>query len=169
MVVLGIDPGLAITGYGLVAENQGNLRLIAYGTLTTRAGRPLAARLQQIYRELQAIVTQYKPTAAAVEEIFFARNARTAFAVGQARGVVLLALADAGLWPVEYTPLQVKEAVVGYGRATKDQVQAMVKLLLGLEAVPQPDDAADALAVAICHLHSCGFQNLVRGVKAEER
>lgn len=160
MVVLGIDPGLATTGYGVVAEAGGDLQLITYGTFTTRAGDPLAARLQQIYRDLQAIVAEYKPTAAAVEEIFFAKNARTAFAVGQARGVVLLALADAGLWPVEYTPLQVKEAVVGYGRATKDQVQAMVKVLLGLDAVPQPDDAADALAVAICHLHSHAFQNL---------
>lgn len=169
MVVLGIDPGLAITGYGLVAETRGYLQLITYGALTTRAGDPLAARLQQIYRELRAIVAEYRPSTAAVEEIFFARNARTAFAVGQARGVVLLALADAGLWPVEYTPLQVKEAVVGYGRATKDQVQAMVRVLLGLDAVPQPDDAADALAVAICHLHSRGFQNLVRGVEAGER
>jgi crossover junction endodeoxyribonuclease RuvC len=151
MRVLGVDPGTAITGYGFVESDNGALSLRAYGAITTPAGQPLPERLATLYRELSRLIAQHQPDAAAVEELFFQKNARTALAVGQARGVVLLAAAHANLPVHEYTPLQVKDAVVGYGKATKDQVQQMVALLLGLDFVPQPDDAADAVAVAICH------------------
>jgi len=154
MLILGIDPGTAITGYGLVAGDGDELALVGYGVITTPSGSPLPQRLRTLYRELTDLIARYRPTAVAIEELFFSRNVRTALAVGQARGIALLAAAEAGLPVHEYTPLQVKQAVVGYGRATKDQVQQMVRVLLGLDVVPQPDDAADAIAVAICHLHS---------------
>jgi len=154
MRVLGIDPGIAITGYGVVEEVQGEPKPLAFGVVRTPAGQPLPMRLQSIYRALRELATDWRPTAAAVEELFFSSNVRTAMSVGQARGVALLALADAGLAVAEYTPLTVKQAVTGYGNADKAQVQEMVRLLLGLAEVPRPDDAADALAVAICHLHS---------------
>jgi len=154
MLVLGIDPGTAITGYGLVKGEDDDLTLVAYGAITTSSDWPLPERLQRIHRELTAVIEDRQPTAVAVEELFFSKNVRTALSVGQARGVALLAAANAGLPIHEYTPLQVKQAIVGYGRATKDQVQQMVKMLLGLDSVPQPDDAADAIAVAICHIHS---------------
>lgn len=153
-MVLGIDPGVAITGYGIVRQKLDALESVAYGVITTPPEWPLPRRLQHLYRELMMLLESYHPAEASVEELFFARNARTALSVGHARGVVLLALADAGLPTHEYTPLQVKQAITGYGRAGKEQMQEMVRLLLQLEAVPQPDDAADALAVAICHLHS---------------
>ncbi len=154
MRVLGIDPGIAITGYGVVEEVQGEPKSLAFGVVRTPAGQPLPVRLQTIYRALRELATDWQPAAAAVEELFFSSNVRTAMSVGQARGVALLALADAGLAVAEYTPLTVKQAVTGYGNADKAQVQEMVRLLLGLAEVPRPDDAADALAVAICHLHS---------------
>jgi len=154
MLVLGIDPGTAITGYGLVMGEGDDLTLLAYGAITTPSDRSLPERLQRIYRELTALIEDLQPTAVAVEELFFSKNVRTALSVGQARGVALLAAANAGLPIHEYTPLQVKQAIAGYGRATKDQVQQMVRMLLGLDSVPQPDDAADAIAVAICHIHS---------------
>ncbi len=154
MLVLGIDPGTAITGYGLVEDTDGDLTLVIYGAIITASDWPLPQRLQHIYRELTSLIKSRQPTVAAVEELFFSKNVRTALSVGQARGVALLAAANAGLPIHEYTPLQVKQAIVGYGRATKDQVQQMVKMLLGLDDVPQPDDAADAIAVAICHIHS---------------
>jgi len=154
MRVLGIDPGTATTGYGVVEEVGGDLNTLAFGVIRTPAGQPLPARLQSIYRAVKALAMEWKPVAAAVEELFFSSNVRTAMSVGQARGVTLLALADAGLDVAEYTPLTVKQAVTGYGNADKMQMQEMVRLLLGLEETPRPDDAADALAVAICHLHS---------------
>jgi len=154
IVVLGVDPGIAITGYGVVRQHQDTLESMTYGVITTPAGWPLPRRLQHLYRELSALTEAYHPAEASVEELFFARNARTALSVGHARGVILLALADAGLPTYEYTPLQVKQAVTGYGRASKEQMQEMVRLLLQLEKTPQPDDAADALAMAICHAHS---------------
>lgn len=161
MLVLGIDPGTAITGYGLVRSADDELTLVDYGAITTSANSPLPQRLQALHQGLTELISHHQPTAVAVEELFFSRNVRTALAVGQARGIVLLAAADAGLPVHEYTPLQVKQAVVGYGRATKDQVQQMVRMLLGLDFVPQPDDAADAIAVAICHLHSIRLTTLV--------
>jgi crossover junction endodeoxyribonuclease RuvC len=154
MRVLGIDPGTAITGYGVVEEVQGDLKPLAFGVVRTPAGQPLPVRLQLIYRAIRELAGQWGPTAAAVEELFFSSNVRTAMNVGQARGVALLALADSNLPVAEYTPLAVKQAVTGYGRADKVQMQEMVRLLLGLAEAPRPDDAADALAVAICHLHS---------------
>ncbi len=160
MRVLGVDPGTARMGWGVV-EGEEAPRLVAYGTLTTPAGRPLAERLHALYRDLQAVIAQHRPDTAALEELFFARNARTALAVGQARGAALVSLAAAGLPVYEYSPLEVKMAVTGYGGAEKAQVQEMVRALLSLPAVPRPDDAADALAVAICHLHSARLQNLL--------
>ena len=154
MLVLGIDPGTAITGYGLVKGEGDDLTLVAYGAITTSSDWPLPERLQRIYEELTALIEDQQPTAVAVEELFFSKNVRTALSVVQARGVALLSAANAGLPIHEYTPLQVKQAIAGYGRATKDQVQRMVKMLLALDCVPQPDDAADAIAVAICHIHS---------------
>jgi crossover junction endodeoxyribonuclease RuvC len=153
-VVLGIDPGTAITGYGIVRSDGQTLESVTFGTITTAAGLSLPDRLERLYGELEELIRTYHPTQAAVEELFFAKNARTALSVGHARGVVLLALVHGGLSTHEYTPLQVKQAVTGYGRATKEQMQQMVRLLLGLPSIPQPDDAADALAVAICHAHS---------------
>jgi len=154
MRILGIDPGTAITGYGVVEEVAGDLKPVASGVIRTPAGQPLPARLQLIYQGVKALTTEWEPETAAVEELFFSSNVRTAMSVGQARGVTLLALADAGLDVAEYTPLTIKQAVTGYGNADKAQVQEMVRLLLGLAEIPRPDDAADALAVAICHFHS---------------
>lgn len=154
MRVLGIDPGIAITGYGVVREVQGDLETLAFGVVRTPSDQPLVQRLQLIYRAVSELAEEWRPTEAAVEELFFSRNVRTAMTVGQARGVALLALANAGLDVAEYTPLAIKQAVTGYGNADKVQMQEMVRLLLRLEEIPRPDDAADALAVAICHLHS---------------
>lgn len=161
MLVLGIDPGTAITGYGLVRETSEGLALIDYGVITTPSGQPLPERLQTIYRGLLGVIGDHQPDTAAVEELFFSRNARTALSVGHARGVTLLALADAGLPIFEYKPLQVKQAVAGYGGADKHQVQEMVRLLLALDHIPQPDDAADAVAVAVCHIHSARMAALI--------
>jgi crossover junction endodeoxyribonuclease RuvC len=161
VVVLGIDPGTATTGYGLVRETEGDLELVAYGVVETPAGQPLPVRLQTIYRELQALVGQHRPCAAAVERLFFSRNVRTAMSVGQARGVALLALADAGLDIGEYDPLEIKQAVTGYGGADKQQVQEMVRALLKMDELPRPDDAADGLAVAICHLHTVRVRSMI--------
>jgi crossover junction endodeoxyribonuclease RuvC len=152
--VLGLDPGTAITGYGIVCSEGQSLTPVIYGVITTSPALALPLRLQQLHDALRELINTYHPPAAAVEELYFARNARTALAVGHARGVILLALAEAGLETYSYTPLEVKKAITGYGRADKEQVQQMVRLLLSLEAIPQPDDAADALAVAICHAHS---------------
>jgi crossover junction endodeoxyribonuclease RuvC len=153
-LTLGIDPGTAICGFGLVAEERGALRMVAYGAITTQAGEPPAERLRIVYRGLCDLIGRYHPADVAVEELFFNKNVRTALQVGQARGVAMLAAAEAGLDVAEYTPLQVKQAMVGYGRAEKSQVQEMVRVMLGLDRIPEPDDASDALAVAICHIHS---------------
>ena len=162
MLVLGVDPGLATMGYGLVRETEDGLQAVAYGVVTTLAKYTLPERLQQLYRELLALIQLYRPDESAVEELFFSRNVRTAMSVGQARGVTLLALADAGLSVTGYTPLAIKQAVSGFGGADKTQVQAMVRMLLTLESIPRPDDAADALAVAICHLHSVRMNRVLR-------
>jgi crossover junction endodeoxyribonuclease RuvC len=160
MRVLGIDPGTAITGYGVVEETAGELKMVTFGAIRTPAKQPLSTRLQAIYRGVRNLVKEWEPSSAAVEELFFSSNVRTAMSVGQARGVTLLALADAGLPIAEYTPLTVKQAVTGYGSADKAQIQEMVRLLLELAQPPKPDDAADALAVAICHLHSARLDEL---------
>jgi crossover junction endodeoxyribonuclease RuvC len=151
MIVLGIDPGLASTGYGVVASREGRLAALAGGVIETRAGVPQERRLADIHAEIEELLTAHQPVAVALEQLYFGQNVRTAFAVGHARGVVMLAAAQHGLACSGYTPQQVKGAVCGDGRAPKDQVARMVKTLLGLAADPHPDHAADALAVAICH------------------
>jgi crossover junction endodeoxyribonuclease RuvC len=152
--VLGIDPGIAIVGFGFVDKLGSSLKPVQYGAITTEAGTPVEVRLQQIYHALQELIARYEPTAMAVEKLFFNRNVTTAFTVGQARGIILLAAAEAGIKVAEYTPLQVKQAVVGYGKAEKHQVQEMVKMLLKLQKIPKPDDVADAIAIAICHANA---------------
>lgn len=153
-IALGIDPGTAIVGYAVVVARGNELTMLACNVITTPAHMPLAERFQHIYQRLIEITKLYEPQEAAMEELFFAKNARTAMTVGQARGVAMLALANAGLPISEYTPKQVKQAVTGYGAARKEQVGEMVRILLKLQAVPRPDDAADAAAVAICHLNT---------------
>jgi crossover junction endodeoxyribonuclease RuvC len=145
----------------LVREEEGGLTLVDYGVITTPAGQPLPERLQTIYSGLADVAGKHRPQQAAVEELFFSRNVRTALSVGHARGVALLALVDAGLAIYEYKPLEIKQAITGYGGADKQQVQEMVRLLLNLDHVPQPDDAADAVAVAVCHIHSARMTALI--------
>jgi crossover junction endodeoxyribonuclease RuvC len=145
----------------LVREEEGGLTLVDCGVITTPAGQPLPERLQTIYCGLADVARKYQPQQAAVEELFFSRNVRTALSVGHARGVALLALVDAGLAIHEYKPLEIKQAITGYGGADKQQVQEMVRLLLNLDHVPQPDDAADAVAVAVCHIHSARMTALI--------
>jgi len=155
MLALGIDPGTATTGYGFVrVTDQGDLEAIDYGVVLTPAGETPEKRLLLLFQQLRQLILLHRPQSAAVEKLFFQRNVTTAISVGQARGVILLSLAEAGITVSEYTPLEVKQAVVGYGGAPKKQIQQMVRVILHLNAVPQPDDAADALAIAICHLHS---------------
>lgn len=154
MIVLGIDPGTAATGYGIVERNGSHLRLLDFGCLETTPAQVLAVRLLEIHRAVAELIEEHQPQVVGVERLFFNRNVQTAFAVGQARGVVLLAAAQAGLSVFEYGPHEVKMAVTGYGRADKRQVQRMVQAVLGMDALPRPDDAADALAVAICTAHS---------------
>jgi crossover junction endodeoxyribonuclease RuvC len=166
--VLGIDPGTAIMGFGIVEERGGELHALGHGALLTTAGEALPIRLLALFKGLQELIGLHQPSAMAIESLFFNRNVRTALAVGHARGVALLAAAQAELPVVEYTPQQVKSAVVGYGGAAKDQVQKMVATLLGLREIPRPDDAADALAIAICHLHSARF-SAITGASADPR
>ena len=162
MIVLGIDPGTATTGFGLITENAaGEARLLRCGVITTPAGTPMPGRLLTIYREVGALIREAQPDALAIEVLFFGRNVTTALTVGQARGVVLLAAAQAGLDISEYKPSEVKQALVGYGSAEKGQIQEMVRLMLDLPAIPRPDDAADAVAIAICHLHSQRLRQLI--------
>lgn len=164
MRVIGIDPGTAITGWGIVEEfASSELTLVAYGVVTTPAKTPLADRLKTIYAELTSIVAEYQPDTSAVEMLFFSRNTTTALSVGHGRGVAMLALAQADLPIFEYKPLEIKQAITGYGGADKKQVQRMVQLLLNLAEIPKPDDAADALAIAICHLHSARWAAIGNG------
>jgi len=160
MIILGIDPGIAIVGYGIVEYIGNHFRVIDYGSIQTPAGMPLVERLKNIYSELRLIIYKHSPECMAIEELFFNTNTKTAIAVAQARGVLLLGAVNEGMQIAEYTPLQVKQAVTGYGRADKQQVQQMTKALLGLDKVPKPDDTADALAIAICHAHSANMNNL---------
>ena len=161
MLFIGIDPGTATTGYGLIRERQdGSLEVIDYGVILTPAKIPMPERLLQLNDSLAELLALHQPQSGAVEKLFFQSNVRTALSVGQARGVALLALAQAKVQVAEYTPMEVKQAVVGYGGADKQQVQHMVRALLDLPEIPRPDDAADALAVAICHIHSYRMQGL---------
>ncbi|HUI87767.1 MAG TPA: crossover junction endodeoxyribonuclease RuvC [Anaerolineales bacterium] len=157
-LALGIDPGTATTGYGLVRLTpDGSLEAVAFGVILTPAHTPAQARLLTLYRDLNRLISTHRPDTCAVEKLFFQRNVSTAIAVGQARGVVMLSVAEAGLDVAEYTPNEVKQAVAGYGSAQKRQVQEMVRVLLSLSDLPRPDDAADALAIAITHLHTKRF------------
>ena len=154
MRILGIDPGIAIAGFGLIESNRGSVRMLQYGAVTTEAGLPLATRLVQIENDMTALIAQLKPDEIAVEELFFSKNITTGIAVAHGRGVILCTAERLGVPIFEYTPMQVKQAVAGYGLADKKQVMDMTKRLLKLKAVPKPDDAADALAIAICHARS---------------
>jgi len=154
MIIMGIDPGFAITGYGIVKYEGNKFSVLDYGVITTEASMELPRRLLILNNGLEDLIRMYQPAAISVEELFFNKNIKTALNVGHGRGVALLAAAKSGVGVYEYTPLQVKQAVVGYGRADKQQMQHMVKLILNLREIPKPDDAADALAVAVCHGHS---------------
>ena len=154
MRILGIDPGIAIVGFGLIESDRGNMRMLQYGAVTTEAGLPLATRLVQIEDDMRALIRQLQPDEIAIEELFFSKNITTGIAVAHGRGVVLCTAERLGIPIFEYTPMQVKQAVVGYGLADKKQVMDMTRRLLKLKAVPRPDDAADALAIALCHARS---------------
>lgn len=159
MIILGIDPGYAIVGVGIIEYSGNKFRPIAYDAITTHANMATSLRLKTIYDDINYCIDKYKPDAVAIEELFFNNNAKTAIAVAQARGVLVVSATNKNIPIYEYTPLQIKQAVAGYGRADKNQVQQMVKMLLNLNAIPKPDDAADALAVAICHAHSSGIND----------
>lgn len=154
MRVMGIDPGSLCTGYGIVEETGGNLTSVHFGSISSKSKNPFADRLKIIYDGLAAVIEEYRPDAVAVEDVFFSVNAKSTIKLGQTRGVALLAAAKADIKLAEYTPLEVKQSVVGYGRADKYQVRNMVTALLKLKQKPEPLDASDALAIAICHLHS---------------
>lgn len=160
MRILGIDPGTAITGYGIIDTAGQQLKIVDYGCIRTPAKQRLSARLAAIYQNINKLISNYQPDCLAVEQLFFNKNTKTALAVGHARGVVLLAGETHQLKIEEYTPLQVKQSVVGYGSAEKMQVQMMVRMLLGLREIPKPDDVADALAIAVCHAHSYKLRNI---------
>ena len=154
MVILGLDPGTATTGYGVIRVLGNRFQMLEYGIISTPAKTPMEKRLEMIYDNLQELLQKWQPDQAAVEELFFNQNITSAVTVGQARGVLLLCCAQNNVPLAEYTPLQVKQALVGYGRADKKQIQQMVKMFLNLADIPKPDDAADALAIAICHAHN---------------
>ncbi len=154
MRILGIDPGYGITGFGLIQAERGQCQLLQCGAITTPAGMDFSARLEMIYEDMRQLLEASKPDAVAIEELFFGQNVTTGIGVAQSRGVILLAIRQAGLEVTSYKPMQVKQAVVGYGNATKHQVMDMTKRLLHLSAMPKPDDAADAIAIALCHARS---------------
>ena len=166
MIVLGIDPGLATVGFGVVVSGGGNdFKAIEYGAVLTEAGKEVEDRLFEIYENVDELCKTFHPKAAAVEKLFFNTNEKTAINVAQARGVILLALKKNGVPIFEYTPLQIKQALTGYGRASKMQIQQMMKSLLGLREIPKPDDVADALAIAVCHGNSMRYNMIsVRGM-----
>ena len=162
MRILGIDPGYAILGYGVLDMIGNRFKTVAYGSITTDSSMEMPERLTALYDGLTEIIERYRPEEASIEELFFNNNAKTAILVGEARGVAVLACAKHNLKISEYTPLQIKQALVGYGRADKKQVQAMVKAILNLDEIPKPDDTADAVAAAICHGHSGGHKKPLR-------
>lgn len=165
MRILGIDPGIAIVGFGFIDTQGHKLAPVQYGSIHTKANTDTSLRLKELYDSMLSLIEKYRPDAVAIEQLFFNRNVTTALSVSQARGVLLLAAVQSGLAIGEYTPLQVKQAIVGYGKAEKHQVQEMVKLFLNLSVVPKPDDVADALAVAICHAHSAKMMSVIKEVK----
>ncbi|NLK73244.1 MAG: crossover junction endodeoxyribonuclease RuvC [Clostridiales bacterium] len=163
MRIIGIDPGFAILGYGIIEINGSKIKTIEYGAITTPSDMPMPDRLKTIYSNLSNLITEYQPQEASIEELFFNKNTKTALMVGQARGAVILACANNNLEVFEYTPLQIKQALVGYGRAEKMQIQVMIKNILNLDTVPKPDDIADALAAAVCHANSRNYKKLCLG------
>jgi crossover junction endodeoxyribonuclease RuvC len=166
LTVLGIDPGVATVGFGIVSDDGGSPKLVRYGVISTSSGMRLALRLKQIHNDVCALITMFQPDAIAVEELFFNTNMKTAIMVSHGRAAVILAGEVHEIPMFEYTPLQVKKAVVGYGRATKNQVMEMVRQQLNMEQIPKPDDAADALAVAICHARSARSLLITEGTNA---
>jgi crossover junction endodeoxyribonuclease RuvC len=161
MLVVGIDPGIATTGYGFVREKDDGLTVVDYGAILTSPSDSQEKRLQIIHEKIKELLLLHKPDSGAVEKLFFQKNVTTAIGVGQARGVILLALSECGIPLGEYSPREIKQAITGYGGAQKMQMQQMVKAILGLQDIPRPDDAADALSIAICHIHSSKVQNLI--------
>lgn len=161
--ILGIDPGLAQTGYGVISVSGNKLSHVTHGSISTASGLDTGKRLKKIYREVEAVISKYSPDIGAVESLYFARNISSAFPVAQARGVVLLAFALAEVEAREFPPLEIKQAITGSGRAHKDQVQELVRFLLALEEIPRPDHAADALAAAICCYHTVLTENRIKG------
>jgi crossover junction endodeoxyribonuclease RuvC len=151
MIILGLDPGIGIVGYGVLNAVRSNIAPIAHGTITTHKDKPIALRLSEIYSDVITLVDRFRPDAAAIEELFYKSNQKTVIPVAEARGVILLALSQKGVPVYEYTPLQVKMSVTGYGRAVKKQIMEMTAMRLGMDSIPRPDDAADALAIALCH------------------
>jgi crossover junction endodeoxyribonuclease RuvC len=162
MRVLGFDPGTATTGYGVVDGKNNRLHYIAHGIISTPAGQPFAMRLRTIFEEAQSLIRTWLPDMVVIEKLFFSQNVTTGISVAQARGVIALASATFDIMPAEFSPLEVKSAVVGYGKASKNQVQEMTRILLNLKEIPKPDDAADALALAICQIHCGGLQAKLR-------
>ncbi|MEM7331201.1 MAG: crossover junction endodeoxyribonuclease RuvC [Chloroflexota bacterium] len=160
MRIIGLDPGTATTGYGIIDASPDELVPVTYGVISTSPKLEMPQRLQQIYQELTELINEYKPVSAGVEELFFGRNVTTAITVGQARGILLLALANANIPIKEYSPPKIKDAVVGYGKANKAQVQLMVRNMLDLTETPRPDDAADGLAIAITHYHYQRYESM---------
>ena len=161
MRILGVDPGTATTGYGVIDSEDDEITLIDYGALVSPARSPIGERLSYIYKGLLEVISRYQPEAVAIEEPFVAKNVRSALAIGRAQAIAILAAASKGIPSYEYTPTQVKQRVANYGASSKEQIQEMVKLQLGLSEVPQPSDAADALAIAICHLREMHVNNLL--------
>lgn len=163
MIILGVDPGYAIVGTGVIEYSGNHFKVLDQRAITTTAKVPFEERLLSIYRDMKNLIAEFKPDFMSIESLYFYHNVTTGIDVAQARGVILLACAEAGVDPFEYTPLQVKSSVVGYGNAEKKQVMAMTKKILNLTEIPKPDDVADALALAICHAHS--YNSLMRGIK----
>lgn len=159
MKIFGIDPGYAISGFGIIEFTGNKFKVLDYGVVTTKSDMPMPLRLKVLFDSYTELFTLHKPDAVAVEELFFNKNSKTVINVGQARGVHILTAVNQGIPLYEYTPLQVKQALVGYGRAQKKQVQEMTKIMLNLKVIPKPDDAADALAIAICHAHSLKYKD----------
>ena len=167
MRILGIDPGYATVGYGVVDYDKNRFRTVAFGAITTKAGLPFPKRLRDIYNDMSTVIEKYRPDEMSVEKLYFNTNTTTAIDVAQARGVIVLAAENSSVPVFEYPPLQVKQAITGYGRAEKHQVMEMIKSFLSLEKIPKPDDTADALALAVCHGHSAGssFGKLYKELK----
>ncbi len=162
MIILGFDPGIAIVGFGVIEKNGNVIKPIQYGSIQTKAELETEIRLKQIFDAAKEIISTYKPEAVSIEKLYFNKNVTTAMTVGQARGVLMLAGVELNVPIYEYTPLQIKQALVGYGRAEKKQIQEMVRMYLNLKEIPKPDDVADALAIAICHAHSAKMTNFIK-------